>query len=89
VEFWLGVAAARGTKLAIPHRSSLMDSCVPKADKLYGYDTVHVGLDRGPDGRIVVGFTERATLPTAEEIERRYDHSRHPSLLVDPDKPKE
>ena len=83
VEFWLGMAAARGIKLSIPQRSSLMDGCEPKEQRLYGYDTLDVSIGRNPKGRITIGFKERSKLPTAAEIEHRYDHSRHPSPLVD------
>lgn len=83
VEFWLGIAAARGIKLSIPNRSSLMDGCEPARDKLYGYDTVDVTIGRDAKGRHQVKFTERLEpLPTAEDIEHRYDHSVHPNPLV-------
>jgi len=86
VEFWLGMASARGIVLGCAQASSLLDGCVPPEQKHYGYDTLHVGLERDEKGYITVALTERKEpLPTAEEIEHRYDHSRHPSLLVDPD----
>lgn len=74
VEFWLGLAAQRGIKLVIPRTSSLMDACHAQADRLYGYDTLAVTLkDTGT--RIQFTFEPRAERPTAEDIERRYDHS--------------
>lgn len=83
VEFWLGIAAARGIKISIPQRSSLMDGCEPQRDRLYGYDTVDVTIGRDAAGRHVVSFTERAgPPPTAEEIEQRYDHTVHPNPLM-------
>lgn len=81
VEFWMGMAAARGIELSIPHVSSLMDGCTPE-DRLYGYDTVNVSLEK-IDGRIQAVFTERESLPAAEEIEKRYDHTVHPNPLVE------
>ncbi len=81
VEFMLGIAAARGIKIAIPHNSSLMDAC--EEEKFYGYDTLHIGLE--PDGdRVRVRFTpkEESEIPTGEEMEARYDHSVHPNPLV-------
>jgi hypothetical protein len=86
VEFWLGMAAQRGIRIAMPQTSSLMDACHTQAARLYGYDTLEVKLqDNGRGGLAVAGFTERpGPLPTAEEIERQYDHSRHPSPLVEP-----
>jgi hypothetical protein len=81
VEFWLGIAAGRKIKISIPVHSSLMDACHTQAERLYGYDTLDVHLT--PEGGwLRLDFTERATLPSAEEIEDRYDHSQHPSPLV-------
>ena len=82
VEFWLGQAAARGIALSIPRTSSLMDACMPLADRLYGNDTRDIVWKR-LGGKVKLVFTEKKTLPTADEIEDRYDHSRHPSPLVD------
>ncbi len=83
VEFWLGMAAARGVKLQVPRASSLMDAMVEDSQKLYGYDTIEPRIRDGEDGRkFRIEFVERETVPTAEEIERRYDHSRHPNELT-------
>lgn len=83
VEFWLGLCAARGIKLSAPKRSSLLDGCEPVRDRLYGYDTLDVTIARDREGRHTVRFAERqAPLPSAEEIEARYDHTRHPNPLV-------
>lgn len=81
MEFWLGMGVARGIEIRIPHVSSLMDGVYSQADRLYGYDTVDVKLDE-LDGKLVTSFVERATLPTADEIEAKYDHSEHPNPLV-------
>lgn len=83
VEFWLGYARARGIRLAIAKTSSLMDALHPRAERLYGYDTVDVDIQAAADGQVRVGFTPRDTLPTADQIEARYDHSAHPNALVD------
>lgn len=74
VEFWLGIAAAEGIELAIPHESSLMDACHPE-DRFYGYDGVDVKIAADSSGRVRLNMTERDSLPTAEEIEARYDHA--------------
>lgn len=81
VEFMLGIAAARGIKIAIPHASSLMDAC--EEEKFYGYDTLHIDLSVDA-GRVKLNFTPRAEdeIPTAEDMESRYDHSKHPNPLV-------
>lgn len=78
-EYWIGVAMARGIKIAVPKTSTLLDAYVPQDRRLYGYDTVDVKIVEQPDQSLKVEFTERETLPSAEEIERAYDHSRHPA----------
>jgi hypothetical protein len=82
VEFWLGIASARGIQLAMPKTTTLMDALHPQGERFYGYDCVDLSFTR-KDGQLQVEFTEKATLPTAEEIEASYDHSRHPNALVD------
>lgn len=82
VEFWLGVAAARGIQLAIPQSSSLMDAC-EKGCRYYGYDTLDLEITR-KDGHLDIVFSEKpGPLPSADEIERRYDHNAHPNPLVE------
>ena len=83
LEFWLGQAAARGIQIAIPKVSSLMDALYPQQQRLYGYDTVDVSMARDGD-RIIVSKKKHKRLPTAEEIEARYDHGKHPNALVTP-----
>ena len=81
VEFWLGIAHAKGIELSMPKTTSLMDALSTQAERFYGYDCVDLDIRRD-DGRIVVDFKERDALPTADEIEARYDHSVHPNPLV-------
>jgi SAM-dependent methyltransferase len=75
VEFWLGQAHARGIKINLPKTTTLMDAMYPRASRLYGYDTLDVDFDIQENGVLKLGFTPRDKLPTAEEIERNYDHS--------------
>ena len=75
VEFWLGQAHARGIEIRLPKTTTLMDSCYPQASRLYGYDTLDIDFKVDEVGKLTIGFTPRETLPTAEEIERNYDHS--------------
>lgn len=82
VEFWLGIAAERGVEIALPRTTSLMDAIYPQAQRFYGYDTLDLSITRGAGGSVQVARTERATLPTAAEIEAGYDHSKHPNALV-------
>lgn len=81
-EFWLGIAAARGIEITIPEQSSMMDACAPERERLYGYDCCDVVLRDREDGGVSVIISEREEMPTAEEIEHRYDHSRHPNRIV-------
>ena len=85
VEFWLGIAASLGMEIVIPRSSTLMDAMATQEERIYGYDTLDVKLDRAEDGQIRVGLTPREALPTAAEVEERYDHQRHPNALVESD----
>jgi hypothetical protein len=80
VEYWLGFARARGIRISIAGGSSLMDSC--EGGELYGYDTLQVEIEAPDDAPARVTFTPREEFATAEEIEARYDHSKHPNTLV-------
>ena len=78
VEFWLGYAASRGVQLEIAGTSTLMDANVPPEQRWYGYDYDDIGLKQdGPICRVV--RQPRKTVPTANEIEERYDHGQHPA----------
>lgn len=81
VEFWLGIAAARGIEITVPEQSSLLDACAPEAERLYGYDCADVILEARDDGGVKVRFEDKP-VPAAAEIEHRYDHARHPNRLV-------
>ena len=83
VEFWLGIAAARGIEITVPETSSLLDACAPDRDRLYGYDCVDVRLLDQADGSVEVAFTDREAIPSADEVEAAYDHSRHPNRLME------
>jgi SAM-dependent methyltransferase len=75
VEYWLGQAAARGIKIMLPKSTTLMDAQHSRAERLYGYDTLDVKFDIQSDGQLKLEMTERASLPTAAQIEKSYDHS--------------
>ena len=81
LEFHLGIAKARGIEIGLSDRTSLMDSIAPIDERMYGYDTVELDMSGG-EGGTRVAMRERPTLPTAAEIERRYDHSKHPNRQV-------
>lgn len=75
VEYWLGKAQERGIKISLPKTSTLMDACHTRAERLYGYDTQDVKFDIQADGKVKLDFVPRETLPSAAELEARYDHS--------------
>lgn len=81
LEFWLGYARARGIKVGASANSTLLDAREPPEARLYGYDAFTV-TNELRDGRLKLSFAPRA-LPTAEEVERRYDHGRHPNSMVE------
>lgn len=83
VEYWLGVATARGIEVAVAESSSLTD--MVEGRPLYGYGefgTRDVSIACRDDGSLAVSFAEREALPSAAQIEAAYDHTRHPSPLV-------
>lgn len=84
VEFWLGFAQARGIKVALPKKTTLMDACYSRKDRLYGYDTLDVKFAVDGEGVLKLEFEPLPPekWPTAGEIEARYDHSQHPNALV-------
>ena len=83
LEFWLGYAAAKGIKIGLPQTTTLMDACYDRQSRLYGYDTRKVIFSDKVGGGLTVSFEELDELPTAEEIEDRYDHSKHPNVLME------
>ncbi|MES2218356.1 MAG: hypothetical protein V4501_08085, partial [Pseudomonadota bacterium] len=82
VEFWLGIATQRNIELSMPNCTSLLDAMYQKSERFYGYDCVEMDIQRDKYG-IRIDFKDRETLPTAEEVEAKYDHSRHPNALVE------
>lgn len=81
VEFYLGMGKARGMTIGLP-KTALMDGiATTNNDRLYGYDGMDIGFKTLPSGKLKLKFTPR-DLPTAEEIEARYDHSQHPNALA-------
>lgn len=76
VEFYLGMAKARGIAIGLPNTTSLMDAVATNGQRLYGYDTLNVTIDHDEEDKIVLQFTPHEDLPSAAEIEHRYDHSQ-------------
>jgi hypothetical protein len=76
VEFWIAMARSRGIVTTFPQTSSLMDACMPQAEAFYGFCD---GYDIEIKPTNAIELTPRDELPTAEEIEKRYDHGAHPN----------
>jgi len=82
VEFYLGMHKARGGVVGLPVGTSLMDGTATNDGRLYGYDGMTVAFEGVDDeAPLTATFTPRA-LPSAAEIEARYDHSKHPNPLL-------
>jgi hypothetical protein len=80
VEFYLGMGRARGMVIGLPN-TSLMDGTATNKGRLYGYDGVDVSfVDK--DGEPFQTIFTPCDLPSANEIEARYDHSQHPNPLM-------
>jgi len=77
VEFWLGLASARGCNMVIAEESMLLDAAEnSKGAQFYGYDADKLTVTMDDKGFHVK--REPKPLPSVEDIERRYSH--------DPDK---
>lgn len=73
LEFWMGIACARGVAVNIAADSTLMDTSAPIEERIYGYDAYHLELVHSADRAApIVVATAREVLPTAAEIEQRY-----------------
>lgn len=77
LEYWLGKAKMMGVGWSLPRTTSLLDACEGPDALTYGYDGYKVRAN--PDASLTI---EARDLPTAEEIEARYDHSRPSSPHV-------
>lgn len=81
-EFWLGYAAAAGIEISAPVTSTIIDANVQDSSDdvyAYGYDAAVIKYTEGDAGEMFFDFSERETLPTAEEVEAAYDHGRPPA----------
>ena len=69
VEFWLGVAAAKGIHVQVGNTSSLMDCNTPER-RFYGYESVEVDIRPMEEGRSKVTMTPREKpLPSMDREE--------------------
>ena len=75
VEFWLGVAEARGITVDVPADTTLFDSRWGGRDQLYGYDTEWVRVEYADRFRVSRVARRPEDVPTAEEMAARYSHN--------------
>ena len=76
-EYWIGRAMQRDIKVFVVNTSTLMDANVERNLRHYGYDTLDVDVSfDGGKARVTTTPRDKGTIPTADEVERRYDHSK-------------
>lgn len=73
VEYLLGIASARGVHIEVPADSTLLDANIPDDQRFYGYDVI-MPIIKNDENGVKVLFKDRDKIPTAEEIEKRYNH---------------
>lgn len=76
IEFWVAIALSRGITIKYNPHTTLLDWNMPERDRLYGYDTEWVTIEKKDNGKVRVVRTERSAedVPTPEQIEVRYSH---------------
>lgn len=78
LEFWIGSAISKGMMVEVGEGSTLLDVSKPPDQQFYGYDTQVIEIDRDQNTGEILGVTKRdrdpADIPTAEEMEQRYNH---------------
>lgn len=74
LEFWCGLLMAHGIQIKVPQGTTLLDQNKPHS--FYGYDGRKVLMHPDENGKLKFEFGEIdvSDLPSAEEMERRYDH---------------
>lgn len=87
LEYWVGFARGMGVKVGVPETTSLLDTCCDNTTRFYGYDCVELYARKNEEGQTELEFRERDKIPTAKEIEERYDITRHPNPLIDNKEP--
>ena len=69
-EFWLALATTKGIKINVAHNSSLLDTNVPKDQKLYGYHRLDNPLiSTVSEGNLVI--TRRSKLEPPEPLDSK------------------
>jgi hypothetical protein len=69
-EYWVRACQERGCEVSVAENSTLMDAF---RGAPYGYDTLDVKWE-AVDGKFKLITTPKEIIPTAAEIEKRYDH---------------
>lgn len=77
-EYWIGRCHGLGMQVNVISYSTLLDGGQPQ---FYGYDTCAVKMEVGSNKLVRVSLEDRP-VPTAEEMEKRYDHTDFANLKV-------
>ena len=80
-EYWIRAAQERGCEVSVAANSTIMDAFKGAP---YGYDTLDVKWE-AVDGKFKLVTTPKDVIPTAEEMEKRYDHlnlAREKGLII-------
>jgi len=83
-EFWLSAAIARGMKVEVAHDSTLLDTNVPEAEKLYGYHRLDDPLVMSiSDGSLTITRQSESTPPEPlnEDSDRLFLYGRHDTVV--------
>lgn len=74
MEFWLGVAEARGIETKVSTHSTLFDMTEGGREDLYGYDTEWVKVEKSDRYRVSRVPRRPEDVPSAQDIAVRYSH---------------
>ena len=73
VEYYIGIASASGIEIEVAADSTLLDADVPPDERFYGYDTEDISFEMTDKGAVLTR-KDKEVIPTAKEIETRYNH---------------
>lgn len=82
VEFLLGYALAKGIKVTLTKRTTLLDKNRPWSEVIYGYDCMDLKVNYDPDAdrySVEKSVLPEEQWPTAEQVEANYNHGKHPN----------
>lgn len=85
-EYWMGQLNARGIVTRVEPDSTLLDAFEYNRDSrypIYGYCDGHdVTLEELGEGKVRLKIVEKETLPSAAEVEKKYDHGKETNSVL-------